>query len=108
MRLLPWTGEGGKPAYLSSGDEGSFVSRLADNLESVQLGMAENLLGHVDKMVTDRTPSEVELLSIVSTMSQALRDALRVAHSRGDRLPVPGDDAPSLEAAATVEREVMR
>lgn len=106
MRLLPWVGEGGRPAYLSSGDEGSFVSRLADNLESVQLGMAESLLEHVGKMVAERKPSEVELLSIVETMGQALRDTLRVAHSRGDRLPMPEDDPPFQQAAAVVDREV--
>lgn len=33
MRLLPWTGEGGKPAYLSTDDGDSFMSQLADRLE---------------------------------------------------------------------------
>jgi hypothetical protein len=93
---------------MSDARAGSFLTRLADNLETVQLEMAEDLLGHVDKMVADRKPSEVELLSIVAAMRQALRDALRVARSRGDRLPVPEDDAVSREAAATVDREVMR
>ncbi|WP_405675751.1 hypothetical protein OG292_10355 [Streptomyces sp. NBC_01511] len=36
MRLLPWTGEGGKPAYLSTDDKGSYLSRLADEELTVE------------------------------------------------------------------------
>lgn len=109
-RLLPWSDENGKPAYLRTGSEGagSYLTRLADSLETVQLGMAEDLLGYVDKMTADSKPSEVELHSIVGALRLALRDALRVARSRGDRLPVAVADAASREAAATVDREVAR
>jgi histidine kinase-like protein len=34
MRLLPWTGEGGRPCHLSTDSRDSFLSRLADDLES--------------------------------------------------------------------------
>ncbi len=43
LRLLAWTGEGGKPCYLSADGGDSFMSCLADNLESDHLGMAEDL-----------------------------------------------------------------
>jgi hypothetical protein len=56
MRLLPWTGEGGQPAYLTTDGEGSFVSRFADDLEALQLEMAERLLHNTESAWTDRAP----------------------------------------------------
>ncbi|MFJ7126428.1 hypothetical protein [Streptomyces sp. NPDC098101] len=53
-RLLPWTGDGGKPCYLLGDGEG-YVSRVADNIESVQLGMAADLLGHVEGLLSERS-----------------------------------------------------
>lgn len=102
MRLLPWTGEGGKPAYLLTGDPNSCLSRLADNLEAVQLGMAEDLLSRTQTLMTDEKPSETELRSVVGFLSEALRDSLRVARSRGERLPESdaGNDAVSFVARA--------
>lgn len=44
LRLLPWTGPDGKPCFLSTDDNGGPMSRLADNIESAQLGMATALL----------------------------------------------------------------
>ena len=110
MRLLPWTGEGGQPAYLLTDDQGSYLSRLADNLEAVQLGMAEDLLCRTHRLLTDEKPSETELRSVVGFLSEALRDSVRVARSRGERLPKPdgGDDAVSLVARADVDREIGR
>jgi hypothetical protein len=108
MRLLPWTCEGGRPAYLSTDDEGSYVSRLADNLEAVQLGMAEDLLGHVQKTMTEEKSSEPELRSVVTHLCQALRDALRVAESRGDRLPFREEDELSAAADGAIDREIAR
>lgn len=106
-RLLPWSGPDGQPAYLMPGDagSGSYLSRLADNLEATQLGMGQDLLAYVSDLMSHE-PSEVELRSAVCTLSQALTDAIRVAESRGDRLPVSEDDALSHEAAAVVAREI--
>lgn len=42
-RLLPWTGPEGRPCYVI-GDGTGPVSRVADAVESVQLGMAGELL----------------------------------------------------------------
>lgn len=110
LRLLPWSGEGGKPCYLSTEDEDSTtLARLADNLESVQLGMAVTLLGYVDKVLHEQNVSESELRSIIASLCQALRDVVRVADCRGGRLPAwPGDDAASRAADAVIDREIIR
>jgi hypothetical protein len=42
LRLLPWSGPEGKPCYLSTDDQNGYMSRLADNIESVQLGTQLN------------------------------------------------------------------
>lgn len=106
LRLLPWTGEGGKPSYLSTDAEGSFLSRLADNMESVQLGMGRDLLDHVETVLREDQPGEAELIGIVGHLCHALRDAHRVAESRGRRLPTPAPDTWSAAADAVVEREI--
>ncbi|GAA2270882.1 hypothetical protein GCM10010145_01690 [Streptomyces ruber] len=61
-RLLPWTGSDGRSCYLITDDHGGPVSRLADDTEAIQLDMGARLLTHAD----------------------ALRDALRIAESRGN------------------------
>lgn len=102
MRLLPWSGEGGKPAYLSAEDENSYLSRLADDLEAVQLGMAGRLLDYVQMALADGKLSETELRSMVGFLCEALRDARGVAGSRGARLLVRGEGA---GCACAVARE---
>ncbi|MBC9730820.1 hypothetical protein [Streptomyces sp. TRM68367] len=92
-RLLPWTTEDGKACLLSTeGDEHSYVSRLADQVEAVQLKMGTELLGHVTAVLDDRKASPAELRFVVSRLSEALRDSLRVAASRGARLGMPDTD----------------
>jgi hypothetical protein len=44
-RLLSWTSPEGKPTYVV-GDGTGPVSRLADEIEGLQLGMADELLAH--------------------------------------------------------------
>ena len=92
MRLLPWTGEGGQPAYLSTGDGDGYVARLADDLEAEQVGMAGDLMKRVRRITAEEKPSEVELRSVVDCLLEALGDVVRVAQSSGDRLPVQHDD----------------
>ncbi|GGT91957.1 hypothetical protein [Streptomyces lateritius] len=84
-RLLPWTGEEGKPCYLIGDGEG-YVSRVADNIESVQLGMAADLLGHVQDLLSDRSATPEQLRYVVARLSESLREVHRVARSRGARL----------------------
>ncbi|MEW1866361.1 hypothetical protein AB0399_39320 [Streptomyces sp. NPDC088194] len=93
MRLLPWLGVDGKPCFLDTDADGSsFLSRLADNLEAVQLGMSRDLLENVRKYTGERVPPESDLRAMVSHLCMALADVLRVAESRGERVPPPDED----------------
>jgi hypothetical protein len=83
-RLLPWSGPEGKSCYLITDDHGGPVSRLADATESIQLGMGTELLAHAHNMLPDTPPGELRFLA--ERLTDALRDALRVAESRGLRL----------------------
>ncbi|MEE1743091.1 MULTISPECIES: hypothetical protein [unclassified Streptomyces] len=84
-RLLPWAGSGGKPCYVI-GDGTGYVSHVADNVESVQLGMALELLDHADDMLDDRQVTSAQLRYVVARMAESLRDVHRIARSRGERL----------------------
>ncbi|MEU5755232.1 hypothetical protein [Streptomyces sp. NPDC047829] len=86
LRLLPWTGPDGKPCYLSTDDSGSYMSRLADNIEAVQLGMATELVEQVSAVPGDRDAGPEDLHRMLSELIGALRDVLRVATSRGHLL----------------------
>ena len=88
MRLLPWASPEGKPCYLSSDGTGR-LSRLADTVESVQLGMANELLGHAVDLLADHTATSAQLRFLAARMTEALRDTLRIAESRGARLSAP-------------------
>ncbi|MFJ7179477.1 hypothetical protein ACIQXA_24460 [Streptomyces massasporeus] len=90
LRLLPWTGPDGKPCYLSTGDRGGYVSRLADHIEAYQLGMASQLLEHAGQVLDDDTEDLKELHLLAAQLTSALRDVLRVATSRGRRPVAPG------------------
>ncbi|OEJ96185.1 hypothetical protein [Streptomyces thermolilacinus] len=94
-RLLPWTGSGGKPCYLI-GDGKGYISKVADRIESVQLGMAAELLGHVAELLSDRRATSDQLRYAVARMAESLRDVHRIAESRGARLSAEG---PAEEAA---------
>jgi len=88
-RLLPWPGTEGKQCYLVADQDGDGpVSRLADEMEAVQLRAGSELLGHVGVMVDDQKVGVRELRFLVKCLCEALRDALRVAESRGGRLGV--------------------
>ncbi|UWE08733.1 helix-turn-helix domain-containing protein [Actinacidiphila bryophytorum] len=87
-------------------DDSSFLSRLADDLEARQLGMAKDLQAYVDSAMDGDSPSETELRGMVAQLSQALRDARRVAESRGDRLPAPEQDSATAAADAAMRREI--
>ncbi|WP_330289007.1 hypothetical protein [Streptomyces sp. NBC_00576] len=83
-RLLPWSGQQGKPCYLITDAHGGPVSRLADATESIQLGMGTELLAHARELLPDTPLGELRFLA--ERLTEALRDALRVAESRGQRL----------------------
>lgn len=85
IRLLPWTGPEGKPCYVL-GDGNGYVSRMADDIESIQLGMAGDLLGHAVGLLGDRKVTGAELHFLASRLTESLREVKRVAESRGARL----------------------
>lgn len=101
-RLLPWSSPEGKPCYLI-GDGTGYVSRVADNVESVQLDMAAELLDHAADMLDDRQVTPEQLRFVVARMVEALRDVHRIAKSRGARLPTPAYDSPDECDAPTPE-----
>ncbi|WP_435969572.1 hypothetical protein [Streptomyces sp. Qhu_M48] len=107
LRLLPWTGPDGKPCYLSTDDEDSHLSRLADSTEALQLDLAAQLLDYVADVLGSDELGLQELSALAADLTEALRGTLRVAESRGHRLLTPVPEAranvtkgPTLSAAA--------
>lgn len=92
-RLLPWPGPEGNPCYLLTDENGGgYLSRLADEIESVQLGMGSELLGHAQELIGDPKTGSAELRYLSARLTESLQDVLRVAESRGARLPLPDDE----------------
>ncbi|MET8246340.1 hypothetical protein ABZV31_19110 [Streptomyces sp. NPDC005202] len=83
LRLLPWSGPEGKPCYLNTDDKGGYMSRLADNIEAVQLGTAAELLEQASGTLDDQDVGPEDLRRLAEELTGALRDVLRVATSRG-------------------------
>ncbi|MEU2155436.1 hypothetical protein ABZ532_10545 [Streptomyces sp. NPDC019396] len=107
LRLLPWSGPNGKPCFLSPATDGGYLSRLADNTEAVQLGLGAELLEHALDVLAAEDAEDEELHLLAIDLTGALRDILRVAESRGHRLPTtsgavsqPGEEGPHLSASA--------
>ncbi|MGW3691937.1 hypothetical protein [Streptomyces sp. NPDC005125] len=86
LRLLPWSGPEDKPCYLSTDDAGGYMSRLADNIEAVQLGTAADLLEAASETLADQDADLTDLRRLSLDLTSALRDLLRVAVSRGHLL----------------------
>ncbi|MDT0468739.1 hypothetical protein [Streptomyces gibsoniae] len=93
LRLLPWSGPEGKPCYLNTDDKAGYMSRLADNIEAVQLGTAAELLEHASDTLDDQGQSREDLRRLAKELTRALRDVLRVATSRGHLLGVSDTDS---------------
>jgi hypothetical protein len=90
-RLLPWTTPEGKPCLLVTTGTG-FLSRMADQIEEDQLDWADVILERSADILREGPVTETVLRFLIARLSEALRDAVRVAHSRGDRLPPPEDE----------------
>ncbi|RNL71964.1 hypothetical protein EBF04_14920 [Streptomyces sp. I6] len=93
LRLLPWRSPDGKPCYLSTDDNGSYLSRLADDMEAVQLATAEDVLGLARSTLADPASPCTEVRYAGLRLAECLADALRVAESRGLRIPASGTAA---------------
>ncbi|MEU9676289.1 hypothetical protein AB0D92_22550 [Streptomyces parvus] len=86
LRLLPWSGPGDKPCYLSTDDPAGYMSRLADSIEAIQLGSASDLLEEASEALDDRGTSLDEMRHLITELTGALRDVCRIATSRGGLL----------------------
>ncbi|MEU0842931.1 hypothetical protein ABZ370_26105 [Streptomyces sp. NPDC005962] len=87
LRLLPWSDPEGRPCYLSSDNDDSPLNRRADQIEALQLSMGTQLLGHARALLDEHKTGTQELRFLSERLCEALRDVLRVAESRGGRLP---------------------
>ncbi|MFD4528084.1 ATP-binding protein [Streptomyces sp. NPDC058470] len=86
---LPWTGADGKRCYLLGDGSGAGVlSRHADRVEAVQLGLAGRLLDRARQLieVPDAITQPDQLGLLAAQLTLALHDALLIAESRGARL----------------------
>ena len=95
-RLLPWPGPEGKPArVLGSG----WLSDLADEVEESQLAMSERMLNIADAMLADEKVSAAEVRFLARQLAMVLIDVVRVARSRGERLPLDDAQDPVTEGS---------
>ncbi|MEB8342691.1 ATP-binding protein [Streptomyces endophyticus] len=86
IRLLPWRGERGQDCYLVTDDPPDavgVVTRHADNIEFLQLGLARRLLARAEPPLPKATAEHPVLMR---ELTAALRDTLLVARCRGERL----------------------
>jgi hypothetical protein len=91
LRLLPWSTAEGKPCFLATDGGSTRLSRRADEIEDLQLSMGTELLGHARALLDDRRADVREVRFLAERLCEALRDVLRVAESRGARLPAYAD-----------------
>jgi len=97
LQLLPWTSPEGKPCYLSADSGNSSLSRLADEMEEAQIANGVKVLGGAKAVMADPKVGVRELRFTAARLAESLRDLLRIAESRGQRLPAsdePGSDDP--------------
>lgn len=90
-RLLPWTRSDGAPCYLSTDDPHSRLSQLADVVEEELLTAAETVVTEAEMLFAAAGAEARKPCRTAAVLHAALRDVLRIAASRGDRLPEPCD-----------------
>ncbi|MEK2477512.1 hypothetical protein [Streptomyces noursei] len=85
--MLPWTGSADQPCHLLTDETGDGpVSRYADRVEALQLEMSIGLLDHAEPLIDDPSADAGQLRFLSAQLRTALRDTVRVAESRGERL----------------------
>src|SRR5205823_2487519 len=99
LRLLPWTTPEGKPCYLSTDSDGSRLSLLADDMEAAQLDSGEQVLVGARAVLADAKAGERAVRFALTRAVESLADVLRVALSRGHRIPAR-EDGGSLTRAS--------
>ncbi|MFC7897903.1 hypothetical protein [Streptomyces sp. NPDC057381] len=93
LRLLPWLSPEGKPCYLAHGGNGGIISRLADETEDRQLAEGLDVCCAARRVLDDPLTPNAEVRYTAIRLTECLADAIRVAESRGRRLPPADDDA---------------
>ncbi|MFD4763515.1 hypothetical protein ACFWOJ_33120 [Streptomyces sp. NPDC058439] len=88
LRLLPWSSTEGKPCFLVTDDQSSHLSRLADEMEAAQLDIGADILDHARTVLADTMSPYGEVRYAGIRLAECLGDVLRVAESRGMRLPI--------------------
>ncbi|MEE1832131.1 hypothetical protein [Streptomyces sp. SP17KL33] len=99
LRLLPWLSPDGKPCFLSASGRGGYVSRLADTTETRQLTTGADVLTRARQVLDDPVSPNAEVRYTAIRLTECLADALRVAESRGMRLPEPDTDPPERDSS---------
>lgn len=105
VRVLPWTGTHGQPCLLLTDGDGA-ASRIADRIETVQLGLADRLLSRTRNALAARESEAGELGVLAAQLANALADVLLIARSRGARLgavPSPAGAIHDVLAHSSVE-----
>ncbi|MFE6690758.1 hypothetical protein ACFVFQ_30335 [Streptomyces sp. NPDC057743] len=98
-RLLPWAGADDQPCYLLTDLAGDGpVSRYADRIEALQLAMSLGLLDHAEPLIDDPSADAGQLRFLAAQLLAALRDAVRIAESRGERLAQYWESADAEDA----------
>lgn len=88
LRLLPWRGPEGKPAYLATDGTASRLSLLADDMEDQQIETAEVIVSLAQPMVEDSADLTAnELRWVAQRLMESLTDVLNICESRGQRIP---------------------
>ncbi|MFI2185617.1 hypothetical protein [Streptomyces sioyaensis] len=89
LRLLPWLSLAGNPCFLRSDDAGSYLARKADLMEAEQMREGAAVIVDAEEVLDDPAAGSLMLRVTLLRATTALDDVLRVADSRGGRLPVP-------------------
>ncbi|WP_240965256.1 hypothetical protein [Streptomyces zingiberis] len=100
LRLLPWSSPDGKPCFLAAADGGGYVSRRADEVEARQLADGLDVLLRARRVLEDPMSPQAEVRYAAIRLTECLADVLRVADSRGRRLPSPAGAASAAATAA--------
>ncbi|MFI6409158.1 hypothetical protein [Streptomyces sp. NPDC050548] len=90
LRLLPWNTPDGKPCYLSADSHDSRLSLLADDIEAAQLDSGEQVLAGTKAVLADPQAGERAVRFALTRASESLEDVIRIAVSRGERIPDAG------------------
>lgn len=88
VRLLPFGGPEGKTAHLITDGSPTLLSLLADNIENQQIEAAAALVA-LTRAVLDGpgNPTAAELRLFLERLADCTDNVLRVAESRGQRIP---------------------